>query len=94
MERLRHDLIVSLRRLRRSPGFTIAAIVTLALGIGANTTIFTAVNGILFRSLPVERPSELVALNTRLAKAEFPVLSLPNYRDFRDRNNVFSGLIT
>jgi predicted permease len=94
MDRLRHDLIVSLRRLRRSPGFTIAAIVTLALGIGANTTIFTAVNGILFRSLPVERPSELVALNTRLAKAEFPVLSLPNYRDFRDRNNVFSGLIT
>jgi predicted permease len=94
MDRLRQDLIVALRRLRKSPGFTIAAIVTLALGIGANTTIFTAVNAILFRSLPVERPSELVALNTRLAKAEFPVLSLPNYRDVRDRNNVFSGLIT
>ena len=49
MDRLRHDLIVSLRRLRRSPGFTIAVIVTLALGIGANTTIFTAVNAIHLR---------------------------------------------
>ncbi|HKX00689.1 MAG TPA: ABC transporter permease [Bryobacteraceae bacterium] len=94
MDWLRRDLIVSLRRLRQSPGFTAAAIATLALGIGANTTIFTAVNTIVFRALPVERPNELVALNTRTAKDEYPVQSLPNYRDFRDRNNVFSGLIT
>ena len=94
MDRFRQDLIVSFRRLRRSPGFTAAAIVTLALGIGANTTVFTAVNAILFRSLPVQQPSELVALNTHVAHAEYPTQSLPNYRDFRDRNNVFSGLIT
>ena len=94
MDRFRQDLIVSLRRLRQSPGFTIAAIITLALGIGANTTIFTAVNAIVFRSLPVEHPEELVALNTKLMKSEYPVVSLPNYRDLRDRNNVLTGLIT
>ena len=88
------DLRFALRRLRHSPGFTAAGVITLALGIGANTTIFTALNAIVFRALPVARPDELGAINTRTAKAEFPVQSLPNYRDFRDRNNVFSGLIT
>src|SRR6202521_951715 len=92
MGRLRQNLIVSLRRLRRSPGFTIAAIVTLALGIGANTTIFTAVNAIIFRPLPVNRPNELVFVNTRGAKAEIPVQSYPNYVDLRDRNDVLSAL--
>ncbi len=92
MDRLRQDLIVSLRRLRQSPGFTIAAIVTLALGIGANTAIFTAVNAVLFRPLPVERPNELVFLNLR-GKAEIPTQSYPNYRDMRDRNNTLSALV-
>ncbi len=92
MDRLRQDLRVSFRRLRQSPGFTIAAIITLALGIGANTTIFTAVNAILFHALPVERPNELVSLNTRMHNTEYPVQSLPNYRDLRDRNDVFTGL--
>ena len=93
MDRFRQDLIVSFRRLRSSPGFTLAAMVTLALGIGANTAIFTAVNAIVFRELPVERPNELVFLNTRSFKTEFPVQSYPNYLDFRDRNNVLSGLV-
>ncbi len=94
MGRLRQNLTVSLRRLRRSPGFTIAAIVTLALGIGANTTIFTAVNAVIFRPLPVERPNELVFLNLHAGKNEYPTQSYPNYLDFRDRNNVLSGLIS
>ena len=93
MDRLRQDLIVSLRRLQKTPGFTIAAIVTLALGIGVNTTIFTAINTILFHPLPgVERPEELSAINMRLKHLEVPAISFPNYVDFRDRNNVFSGL--
>src|SRR5215469_9719239 len=86
---MRHDLIVAYRRLRSSPGFTIAAVITLALGIGANTAVFTAVNAVLFRKLPVERPDELIAINTQTYKTEFPVQSFPNYRDTRDRSGGF-----
>jgi predicted permease len=92
MDRLRQDLIVSLRRLRLSPGFTLCAVLTLALGIGANTAIFTAVNTLVFRPLPVDRPDQLIFLN-RGGKFEIPTQSFPDYRDFRDRNNVLSGLI-
>jgi predicted permease len=92
MDRLRQDLILAFRRLYSSPGFTLAAILTLALGIGANTAIFTAVNSVLFRDLPVDHPRELVALNTKAFQSEFPVLSYPNYADMRDRNDVLSGL--
>jgi hypothetical protein len=56
VEMLRHDLIVSFRRLRSSPGFTATAILTLALGIGANTTIFSLVNAVVFRPLRSRTP--------------------------------------
>ena len=92
MDRLRQDLIVALRRLRKTPGFTLAAIITLALGIGANTAIFTVVNGLLFRPLPVERPNELVFLNMHGNNTEFPTQSYPDYLDLRDRNTVVSAL--
>jgi predicted permease len=93
MHRLKQDVIVAFRRLHSSPGFTIAAIVTLALGIGANTAIFTAVNGVIFRTLPVDHPEELFAVNTQALRTEFPVQSFPNYRDTRDRSaNVAAGL--
>src|SRR5580658_7937968 len=89
---LRHNLIFAFRRLRSSPGFTAAAIVTLALGIGANTTIFSLVNAVVFRPFGVERQSELVSFNLRTSKAQFPTLSYPDYKDYRDRNTVLSGL--
>jgi predicted permease len=89
---LRHDLTFAFRRLRSSPGFTAAAIVTLALGIGANTTIFSLVNAAVFRAFGVDRQSELVSLNIHTSKAEFPTLSYPDYKDYRDRNTVLSGL--
>jgi predicted permease len=92
MDRFRLNLTLALRRLRSSPGFALAALATLALGIGANATIFAAVNALLFRSLAVERPNELVTVNTRTAKEEYPVQSIPNYKDLRDRNNVLAGL--
>ena len=93
MDRLRQDLTLALRRLRSSPGFTLAAIVTLALGIGANTAIFTAVNAVVFQTLPVEHPEELFTVNSLAFKTEFPVLSFPNYRDARDRSrNFLAGL--
>jgi predicted permease len=92
MDRLFQDLIVSFRRLRSSPGFTVAAILTLALGIGANTTIFSLVNAVVFRPFGVERQNELVFFNMHLAKAEFPSTSYPDYKDYRDRNTVLTDL--
>jgi predicted permease len=89
---LRHNLTFAFRRLRSSPGFTAAAIVTLALGIGANTTVFSLVDAIVFRPFGVQRQSELVSLNMRTSKAQFPTLSYPDYKDYRDRNTVLSGL--
>ncbi len=92
MDRLFRDLIVSFRRLRSSPGFTVAAILTLALGIGANTTIFSLVNAIVFRPLGVQHQNELAFFNMRTSKAEFPALSYPDFKDYRERNTVFTDM--
>ncbi len=83
------DLRYAGRMLRRSPLFTAIAILTLALGIGANTTVFTFVENILLRSLPVHDPEQLVALNW----GQNVNMSYPNYVDFCDRNTVFSNLV-
>jgi len=90
-----------LRMLKKSPGFTFVAVLSLALGIGANTAIFTIINAVFLHPLPVEEPSRLAELFTRdtitfNANANFQLTgtSLPNYEDYRDQNNVFSGLAT
>ena len=98
---LGQDLRYALRQLRKSPGFTVVAIVTLALDIGANTAIYTLLDQALFRSLPVKEPNRLVVLrfsgdDTGSAHARGDsnlVFSYPMYRDLRDHNSVFSGLI-
>src|SRR5271157_5433508 len=101
MNGLLQDLRYALRQLRKSPGFATVAILTLALGIGANTAIFSLLDQALLRSLPVKDVDRLVILkydgsNTgRLqsrADGHF-YFSYPMYRDLRDRNSVFSGLI-
>ena len=93
------DMRTGARVLLKSPGFTVVAILSLALGIGANTAIFTIINAVFLHPLPVEEPSRLVELFTRDAKtvqsnANFQLTptSLPNYEDFRDQNMVFTGL--
>src|SRR5450432_2649158 len=93
MDRLLLDLRLAIRRLRQNLGFTAVAILTLALGIGANTATFSAINAILLRPLPVASPSEIVTINQTLGGNTFPSLSYPNYRDVRDRNSVLSGLM-
>ena len=82
-----------LRQLLRNPGFTLAAVLTLALGIGANTAIFRIVNGLLLRPLPVADAGRLVALfPTDRRSGETRALSYPEYLDYRDRSGVFAGL--
>ena len=87
-ETLIRDLRYATRMLRRTPLFTAVATTTLALGIGANTTVFTFIENILLRSLPVRDPQQLVVLNW----GDMVNMSYPNYVDFRDQNTVFSGL--
>ena len=87
------DLRYSARRLRQQPGFTLIAVLTLALGIGANTAIFSLLNTALLRPLPIAQPERFVALSNSAAGRMFPTFSYPNYLDFRDRTEVFSGLI-
>jgi len=101
MNGLLQDLRYAVRQLRKSPGFAVVAILTLALGIGANTAIFSLLDQAVLRSLPVKDVDRLVLLkydgsNTGSLESRTDghfYFSYPMYRDLRDRNSVFSGLI-
>ncbi|HEY0365260.1 MAG TPA: ABC transporter permease, partial [Pyrinomonadaceae bacterium] len=93
MDSLVKDLRYAIRGLVRRPGFVAIAVITLALGIGANTAIFSLVNTVLLRSLPVDRPNEIVSVAVRGKDDSMSAFSYPNYKDFRDRNEVLSGLL-
>jgi len=86
------DMRYSLRSLRKSPGFTLIALVTLALGIGAVTTIFSLVNGVLLRPLPYADSEEIVYMWEKLASFENAMVSYPNFLDWRARNRSFEDL--
>jgi predicted permease len=92
VESLIQDVRYGLRQLRRNPGFTAVAVITLALGIGATTAIFSVVNGVLFSPLPFPRPGRLVIL--RESSSNFPELSVSyvNFRDWQRQQRSFSGL--
>jgi len=94
METLWQDLRFALRSLRKSPGFTAIAVLTLALGIGAPTAIFTIANELLLRPRPgIGAPGELVDIGRSQNRVGFDNMSYPNYADFRDRNKSFSGVL-
>ncbi|HEY2018228.1 MAG TPA: ABC transporter permease [Bryobacteraceae bacterium] len=97
---MRKDLIFSLRTLRRDPLFTCAAIISLALGIGANTAIFSLLDQVVLRSLPVRDPERLVLLHTNYNASGSSssdtfesVFSNPMYRDLNGRDPAFTGVI-
>ncbi len=93
MSLIAKEIVYAARTLMKRPGFSLVAILTLALGIGANTAIFSLVNMVLLRSMAVESPGEVVAVNMRGKDDSMSAFSYPNYRDFRDRNEVLSGLL-
>jgi macrolide transport system ATP-binding/permease protein len=93
MDSLIKDIRYAVRSLIKRPGFVAIAVITLALGIGANTAIFSLVNTVLLRSLPVERANEIVSVALRGKDDSMSAFSYPNYKDFRDHNDVLSGLL-
>jgi predicted permease len=99
LDRLGQDLRFGLRQLRQSPGFTVASVLTLALGLGANTAIFTLIHGVMLRSLPVADPGQLYSLGDNLnccvnggMQDDFTLYSYPLYEELRDHTPEFSAL--
>jgi predicted permease len=95
METLLQDIRYGVRMLTRNPGFMIVAVITLALGIGANTAIFSIVDGLLLRPLPVQNPAQITVLAFQQQKGNIQVqFSQPAYRDIRDQSStVFSDVL-
>src|ERR1700676_4907271 len=83
----------AIRLLIKNPGFTAIAALSLALGIGANSAIFSMADAILLRPLPVAHASRVLALRTETPSTPLDNLSFPEYRDIRDKNQSLAGLI-
>ena len=94
MQTLIRDLRYGARTLLKKPGFTLIAIITLGLGIGANTAIFSLVNTVTMRPLPVAAAERIVEVTPLGKDAGVGAFSYPTYKDFRDKNEVFDGLVT
>jgi hypothetical protein len=94
VDELRQDVRYALRQLGRNPAFAGAAIITLAVGIGANSAVFSVVNGVLLEPLPYESPDELVTVNTAFPDMGFEEfwLSPPEYYELREWNQVFEDM--
>src|SRR5207302_10675473 len=93
LENFMQDIRYSIRTLAKNPGFTVVAVLTLALGIGANTAIFSVVQNVLLRPLPYTQPENLVEIwNTYAPQVPRAVLSPGDYADWRQRAKGFTGI--
>src|SRR6202451_2212607 len=92
MRTLIQDLRFGTRTLRKNPGFTAIAVLTLALGIGANTSLFSVVNGVLLNPLPYPHPEQLVTLHESKPNFKTGSISYPNFRDWQKDNHTFSSM--
>ena len=94
MDRLLQDIRYAFRRMAKSPGFTSIAILSLALGIGANTAIFSLVNSILLSGVPMRAPQELVEIYTSEEDDGYPysISAYPDLVDLRERTDLFAGV--
>ena len=93
METLIKDIRYAVRGLLKRPGFTATVVLLLALGIGANTAIFSLLDAVLIRMLPVQHAEQLVEVSRTTQQASAPSFSYPAFQQFRDRNNVFSDML-
>ena len=91
MDRLKRDLVYAFRNLRNSPGYALVTILTLALGIGANTAIFSVVNGVILKPLGYPEPERLIYITSQFPTLGFDQfwISPPEFIEFRDRNQAF-----
>lgn len=92
MNGLLQDLRCAVRQFIRTPSITVIVVVTIALGVGANTALFSVVNGVLLNPLPYPQPDQLVTLHESKPNFETGSVSFPNFRDWRKDNHTFSGM--
>ena len=92
-DEIRQDTRYALRLMRRQPGFSVVAVLTIALGIGANVAVFGFIDALLLRPPAAPGASGLVRVYATTEERPFDVVSYPDYRELRDRNTVFSGLV-
>ncbi|MBZ5721910.1 MAG: ABC transporter permease [Acidobacteriia bacterium] len=92
METLWQDLRYGARSLRRSPGFTLMAVLVVTLGIGANTAIFSVVHAVLLQQLPFKDPSQLVTIYSKRTDVERYPSSIPDFQDFQNQSQSFDGM--